>query len=134
MRRPHAILGILTGVILLASAAMHSFMGWPALRASLTSAGVAPDLIAGLGIGWNFGGTCMTLFGVLALWLFGAALRGRPVSLRPLVLIGIAYAAFGVGALVAGDMNPFFLIFIVPGIMLAAAAWGGERRVAAADA
>lgn len=134
MRRLHPILGLLTGVVLLASAAMHSLMGWPALRASLTSAGVAPDLIAGLGIGWNFGGVCMTLFGVLALWQFGAALRGRPASLRPLVLIGVAYAAFGVGALLVGDMNPFFLIFIVPGIMLATAAWGGEARGAATDA
>lgn len=94
------------------------------MRAQLTSAGASPDLIAGLSVGWNFGGVAILLFGVLALWLFGKALRGRPVSLEPLVLVGLVYAAFGVWALTVGGMNPFFLIFIVPGLLLAGAAWG----------
>ena len=40
------------------------------------------------------------------------------------VLVGLAYAAFGVWALAISGMNPFFLIFVVPGILLAIAAWG----------
>lgn len=124
MSRFRAYLGLACGVILVASAAAHSLLGWPAMRAALTSAKVAPDLITGLSVGWNFGGVAILLFGVLALWQFGAALRGHPVSLQPLVLVGVAYAAFGAWALAVGDMNPFFLIFVVPGILLAIAAWG----------
>ena len=127
MSRLRALLGVLCGVILVGSAAAHSLLGWPAMRAGLRSAGAAPDLVTGLSIGWHFAGLAILLFGVLALWQFGAALRGHAVSLRPLVLVGVAYAAFGVWALVVGQMNPFFLmVFVVPGVLLAIAAWEGR--------
>src|SRR5689334_13673597 len=125
MSRLRASLGILCGIVLVASAGAHSLLGWPAMRAQLATAGAPRDLVTGLSIGWHFAGLAILLFGVLALWLFAESLRGRPVSLRPLVLVGVAYAAFGVWALAVGDMNPFFLIFVVPGLLLAVAAWGG---------
>jgi hypothetical protein len=127
MSRLRALLGVLCGVILVGSAAAHSLLGWPAMRGQLERAGAAPDLVTGLSIGWNFAGLAILLFGILALWQFGAALRGRAVSLQPLALVGVAYAAFGVWALVVARMNPFFLmVFVVPGILLAIAAWEGR--------
>jgi len=127
MSRLRALLGVLCGVILVGSAAAHSLLGWPALRGQLERGGAAPDLVTGLSIGWHFAGMAILLFGILALWQFGAMLKGHAVSLRPLVLVGAAYAAFGVWALVVGQMNPFFLIvFVVPGILLAIAAWDGR--------
>ena len=125
MSRPRALLGIFSGAILVGSAAAHSLLGWPAMREQLVKAGAPRDLIVGLSIGWNFGGMAMLLFGMLALWLFGAALRGQLVWARPLMLIGVVYAAFGAWALTVGDRNPFFLIFIVPGLLMAIAAWEG---------
>ena len=131
MSRLRALLGVLCGVILVGSAAAHSLLGWPALRGQLERAGAPADLVTGLSIGWHFAGMAILLFGVLALWQFGAALKGRVVSLRPLVLVGVAYAAFGVWALVVGQMNPFFLmVFVVPGILLAIAAWGDRATPA----
>ena len=125
MSRSRAFLGIFSGAILVGSAAAHSLLGWPAMREQLVRAGAPRDLVVGLSIGWNFGGMAMLLFGMLALWLFGAALRGQLVWARPLALIGIIYAAFGIWALSVGDRNPFFLIFIVPGVLMAIAAWEG---------
>ena len=41
-----------------------------------------------------------------------------------------AYVAFGVWALAIGGLSPFFLLFIIPGLLLVAAAtWPSARAV-----
>ena len=59
-------------------------------------------------------------------------LRGRAVSLHALRAFAAAYALFGAYALATGDLNPFFLIFVVPGVLLFVAA--SEPAVAVRDA
>ena len=129
MSRLRPILGLVVGVVLVVSSAMHSLMGWPALHAALVAADTPPDLVAGLRIGWHFGGAMILTLGLVTLWSFAERLRGRAVSLRALQAFAAAYALFGVYALLTGDLNPFFLIFVVPGVLLFFAA--GEPRVAA---
>jgi hypothetical protein len=121
--RLRVVLGIVAGVILVGSSAAHSLLGWKQLGAALASAGAAPDLITGLGIGWHFAGVAMLTLGVIVIRLF-ADLRRRHVSLWPGLIIAVVYLAFGAWALAVSDMNPFFLIFIVPGLLLLLASWG----------
>jgi hypothetical protein len=123
VRRARAALGILAALVLLGSAAAHSLLGWPQLRASLAGLGAPADLVTGLAIGWHFGGAAMVAFGLIALWAFGGRLRGRAVPAAPVVVVGAVYLLYGLGAL-AATRNPFFMIFVVPALMLLAAAGG----------
>lgn len=122
MSRLRIIMGFVAGAILVASSGAHAFLGWPAVRIQLLKAHVPIDLLGGMLVVWQFGGVAMLTFGVIVLWLFTNLINGRVVSLRPALLIGIAYVAFGVWALAIGGLSPFFLLFLIPGLLLVGAA------------
>ena len=122
MTRARTVLGLIAGAILVLSSAAHSFLGWKGLKARLVSAQAPPDLILGLATGWHFAGAAMLAFGIIVIAIFVKRLRGEAVSTLPAVIVAILYIVSGVWAMVATG-NPFFFIFIVPGLMLAAAAW-----------
>jgi hypothetical protein len=111
-------LGVCAGAFLVLSSAAHSLLGWPEMAAELSKTNAPADLTRGLAIGWHFGGVAMLVFGVLVLRLFLRARKDESVSLGPSLLIGGAYAAFGLGALAISGLNPFYLVFIVPGTTL----------------
>ena len=90
MARWRIVLGLVAGVLFVASAAAHSLLGWKALAAELAKVPVPPDLVRGLAIGWHFGGAAMLAFGVIVILLFLEARRNSAVSLRPALVIGIA--------------------------------------------
>jgi hypothetical protein len=123
MDRLRSVLGLLGGGIIAASSALHALMGWPAMAGELTRIQASPDLVAGLRVGWYFGSVAMLAFGLVAIVTFAARMRGQPASLAPVVIVAVTYLAFGLWALVASGMNPFFLIFIVPALMLLIASW-----------
>jgi hypothetical protein len=50
--------------------------------------------------------------------LYVLRLRGKSVSLWPAVFIGVAYVAFGACALLMSHFDPFFFVFVVPGVLL----------------
>lgn len=126
------VLGVVAGLVLVGSSGAHSLLGWPQLGAQLARTNAPPELVRGLAIGWHCAGASMLAFGVLVLWTFTAR-RGRAVSRVPALVVALLYLLFGVGALAASGMQPFFLIFVVPGLMVLAAAWergagaGAER-------
>jgi hypothetical protein len=134
MSRVRNALGLLAGTILVASSAAHSLLGWPQLRERLAVTQAPPDLVTGLRIGWQFAGVAMLVFGGLVLALFADRLRGRPVSLRPALAIALVYVAFGLWAYLVSGRDPFFLVFIVPGLMLAVASWAPPSRTARTNA
>jgi hypothetical protein len=124
MRR---VLGFVAGVMLLASSAAHSLLGWKGLSRELAKTTAPPDLVRGLGIGWHFAGIAMLAFGCIVLLTFNDLMRGRTASLRPALIIAVAYLAFGSYAL-AITREPFFLFtFLLPGLLLLVAT-GGRRR------
>ena len=121
-----APIGLIAGVLLVLSSAAHSLLGWKQLGAALAAAGAPADLVTGLSIGWHFAGVAMLVFGCIVIATFLDVRRRRPVSLRPVALIAAAYLLFGVWALGVSDLNPFFLVFVIPGIMLALVSWRPE--------
>lgn len=123
MWRGRLVLGLIAGVLLLASSAAHSLLGWPQFRQALAETHAPADLIVGLSLGWHFAGVAMLVFGLLVVLLFAEALKRRPVSLRPALLIGVGYLAFGAWALTVSNLDPFYLVFVVPGVLLMLAAW-----------
>lgn len=115
-------LSILAAIVLAASSAMHSLMGWPALRAKLVAAQVPADLLPGLAMGWHFGGVMMLAAAALALLPWLAARRGRDASPAPWIIVGLAYLGFTVVAVRLVGADGFLLIFLVPALLLLAAA------------
>ena len=67
MKRARLILGVVAGVMLLASSAAHSTLGWQSLAEGLANTNVSSDLQTGLRIGWMFGGAAMVVLGVIAI-------------------------------------------------------------------
>ncbi|HKP74989.1 MAG TPA: hypothetical protein VJT67_05565 [Longimicrobiaceae bacterium] len=122
-RRLRSILGIVAGVLMVLSSALHSFGGWPAMRTSLAKVNAPADLVQGVGIGWNWGGVAILTFGCIVLVTFVRALRGENVDLLPARIIAVAYTLFGAAAVLMTD-NPFFVVFIVPGALLGMATYG----------
>jgi hypothetical protein len=124
MSRWRQVLGIVAGVLLVLSAGAHSLLGGKAMREELVAAGVPPDLLQGALIGWYFGGVAMFGFGVVVLHTFARRRDAAAVSRVPAAVVAVTYLAFGVAALLYSGFDPFFLVFVVPGLLLALAAFG----------
>lgn len=124
------VLGLVTGLLLLASAGAHAFLGWPPFRAELARLGAGADVVSGLAMGWFFSSVAMVVFGVVVLWTFAQRLRGRAVPLLPTLAIGAGYLAFGLGTAALAGWQAFLLLFLVPGALLVVAALprGVERN------
>ena len=122
MRRARAVLGIVAGVTLILSSAAHSLLGWKKMQMDLASVQAPSDLVLGVAVGWHFGGVAMLAFGCIVTSLFLKRLKGENVSSLPAFVVAVAYVGFGFWALRASHLNPFFFIFIAPGILLAIAA------------
>jgi hypothetical protein len=129
MNRIRIVLGYLVAAMLIFSSGAHSFLGWKQLAADLAKIQAPAELVTGLAIGWYFGGAAMLILGIIVLLLFRAFQQRRAVSLLPALVIAVVYLSFGLWALVASGYNPFFMVFIIPGILLFAASWGSTAVV-----
>ena len=128
MKRARLILGIIAGVVLLASSAAHTFLGWRELAERLARTGAPPDLVTALHIGWAFGGAAMVILGFVAITTFVDRLRGGKAPLSHVIVIAVVYMAFGAWAIAASGGDLFFLgVFVVPGALLGIAANGQDR-------
>jgi F0F1-type ATP synthase membrane subunit c/vacuolar-type H+-ATPase subunit K len=120
--RVRATIGLVAGLMILGSSVGHSIAGWRALRGSLEQARVPSDLMQGLHIGWQFAGAAMLTFGILLVWTYVDALRGRAVSFRVPYLASLMYLLFGMWSYSAAHDRFFLTVFVVPGVLLAVAA------------
>ena len=118
MQRLGSILGLSGGLVMIASSGAHSILGWKGLDAALRAALVPADLIEALSIGWRFGGVAMLAFGVIVIASFWRRMKGAPVSLFAATVVGATYLIFGGGALLVTKFDPFFTVFIAPGLLV----------------
>jgi len=126
MSRLRTVLVVAAGLVMIASSAAHSLLGWPPLSARLAAVNAPVDLVSGLAMGWHFAGLAMLTLGLLALWLASAAQRSISARL-PVGLIGVAYVAFALGAAAAFGFDFIEVVFLVPGALLMAAALVRDR-------
>jgi uncharacterized iron-regulated membrane protein len=116
-----SILGLVAGALLILSAGAHSILGWQAMSDRLAQTNAPADLVTGLRIGWMFGGVAMIVFGILCTTTFWKRFRGEAASPSVPAWIASAYLAFAAFAVAATGADPFFLLFLVPGVLLAIA-------------
>ena len=86
-----------------------------------TVAGVPADMVALLALIWYWVSGTMLVFGVLLIWSWWRIGRGD----RNLLFIPWTIAAFYLleGLYAAVRLRPFFLLFVVQAVLLAASAW-----------
>jgi hypothetical protein len=126
MSRLRTILVVAAGLVLIASSAAHSLLGWPRLLARLTAENAPLDLISALAMGWHFAGVAMLTLGLLAIWL--ASVAQQSVGVRvPVGLIGIAYLGFAAATAAAFGFDFIEVVFLTPGALLTAAAFIPDR-------
>jgi hypothetical protein len=113
-----AILGIGTALLILASACAHALLGWPAIEESFRGASVDSGLLAALAIGWYFGSASMAAFSLVVGLQAVNRLRKVPVSTGSLWPIAAMYVLFGSIAMVARNLNPHFILFVVTGLLV----------------
>lgn len=128
MNRTQASIGYAAALLIVLSGAAHSVFGWKQMLSSLRASAAPPDLIKTLGIGWVFGGVAMLALGSIAIASTVKRRHDPTASLLPVRIIGIAYVAFGVGAMTITGFDPFFLVFVLPGLLLVAASWPGRAK------
>jgi hypothetical protein len=128
MRRWQAVLATVTGFLIIAGAGAHGFLGWRAMRAALTSASVAPDLIGGIGAAWQFGTMAMIAFGLMLIAAGVKGFRSGDSGGVPLALIAVTYVGFGVATLAIDGYKPQWVVFLVLGAMTALCANPLSRR------
>ena len=75
----------------------------------------------GLVAGWIFGEAVMVVLGVICLNTFSKRFRGQAVSTFAPAIISIAYLAFAAWAAMTTGGDPFSMIFVIPGVLLAIA-------------
>lgn len=103
------------------SAGAHSILGWKAMSERLAATDAPADLVLGLRVGWIWGGPPMIVFGIIAITACVARFHGRPASMLLPSLIALLYLGFAAWAAVVTGGDPFFVLFLVPGLLLAVA-------------
>lgn len=121
------------GALMLLSSIAHTALGWPAMAEALRAAGAPADLAGALSVGWYFGGATMVASGLIVL-TSALRLRRRDLSgILPVRIVGATWLLFGVAALVARDLNPHFLLFVVLGGLAVAPTLGLTYEAKPAD-
>ncbi|MDX2183203.1 MAG: hypothetical protein SFW08_04385 [Gemmatimonadaceae bacterium] len=124
--RARSIVGGVASLFVLVSALAHGAGGWPVQRAALAEAGADAELIRAMAAGWLFGSAAMAVFGILGLRAAWVTWRGKAESPWPMRILGGGYALFGIATIIAQRGNWFFLVFVVPGLAMAASAASGS--------
>lgn len=113
-------IGLIACALLVLSAGAHTILGWQAMSEQLARTNAPADLVLGLEIDWKFAGPTMLVFAVICGSVFLKRFRGERVSTFAPGVIALMYTLFGLWAIFLSH-DPFFTVFIVPGILLAIA-------------
>ncbi|MEA2604503.1 MAG: hypothetical protein QOF89_5495 [Acidobacteriota bacterium] len=114
-----AIVLVLAGLLLSASAGLHGFVAWPHLHGDLIRDHASPGLIGALSLGWHFGSLAMLAFSLISLSAGVAVWQGRSVSAGPLWIVAAACIAFGLGAFFLYGHSVHLLGFALMGALVA---------------
>jgi hypothetical protein len=119
--RVRSTAGLLAGILILLCSVLHT-LAWRSLESRLDAAQIPDGLKFDVAVIWHFGGAAILVFGSLMVILFAKRLRGRNVTMAPVVVVAAFYVAFGSFGVVVKGASPFLFAFLVPGFVLFVAA------------
>jgi len=106
----------------------HGFLGVKPVRAALAAVALPPDILRVLWIVWYCTSLSMVAFGALLFWAWPALKAGsRSRSAVPLI-IGTLYAIEGIACFVYTGGHPFWLLFLVQGVLILGSTWVLTQR------
>ncbi len=128
-RKVYSVLYWIAAVIIGLGAFGHGLGGAKQLHAALATVALNAGTRDVIWIVWYFVSGCMLFLGGLSIWAWYAMRQGRNVAVVP-TSIGVLYFVFGVSALAYGR-TPFWILFIVLGVMLLLATRGLRGQTSA---
>ncbi len=117
-----AILLLVGGAAILASAFAHGLINVPHLRQDMVEIGMRPSLLRAISLVLYFSVVAMFAFAALVLTAAIALLRGKAPQLVPLWPIAGSYLIFGVVAFVRVSPSAHFLGYAFMGLLVATGA------------
>lgn len=130
MERVRSSAGLVAGLFIVWCSVLHT-LGWRTLALKLEHANVSDTLKFDVALIWHFGGAAILVFGLLMVTLFAMRIRGRNVSMAPVLVVAAFYVAFGSYAISVKGASPFLFAFLMPGmVLLLAAPRASSRRSA----
>jgi hypothetical protein len=119
---PRALVLLIAGAAILASAILHGTINVPHLREDMLEIGVRPGLLGAISLVLYFSVAAMFAFAALVLAGAVAVLNGKAPHVPSLWLIGATYLTFGLGAFVVVDPNAHFLGYALMGVLVSGGA------------
>jgi hypothetical protein len=96
----------------------HGFLGVRPVRAAVAASPLAPDIVHVLWIVWYFVSGSMLAFGAILLWAWPALRRGTSNRSGPVMIVGALYTITGIAAYAYSGHDPFWLMFLVQGVIV----------------
>jgi hypothetical protein len=108
----------LTAITITLGAIGHGFLGVKPVRDALATVTLPADIMRVLWIVWYWVSGTMVVFGVLLFWAWPALKAGSSSRSAPPIIIGVLYVIAGAVCYTYTGRDPFWLLFLVQGILL----------------
>jgi hypothetical protein len=112
-----SVLYWLAAVVITLGAFGHGFVGVLPIREAIETSTLPPDVTQPIWIVWYFTSGSMIAFGLLLFWAWPALKNGASSRSVPAVIVGVLYLISGVASYVYSERDPFWLMFIVLGLL-----------------
>src|SRR5215467_14129062 len=117
MRTIASVLYWLTAIVITLGAFGHGFVGVIPIREAIEASSLTPDVTRPIWIVWYGTSLSMIAYGLLLFWAWPALRSASSSRSMPALIVGGFYALVGVGAYVYSERDPFWLMFIVLGLL-----------------
>jgi len=112
-----SILYWLAAVVITLGSLGHGFVGVIPIRDAIVASPLGPDVTRPLWIVWYGTSLSMITYGLLLFWAWPALRAGSSSRSVPAYIVGGFYLLVGIGAYVYSQLDPFWLMFIVLGVL-----------------
>lgn len=95
----------------------HGFLGVRPVRAAIAASTLAPEIVRVIWIVWYFVSGCMLAFGAILFWAWPRLEAGSSSRSTAALIVGVFYTITGVASYLYSGGEPFWLLFLVQGVI-----------------
>jgi len=123
MRAVCSILYWLAAIVITLGSLGHGFLGVIPVRDAIQASTLPPDVTRTLWIVWYGTSLSMITYGLILFWAWPALRAGSSSRSAPAFIVGAFYLILGVGAYSYSGRDPFWIMFIVLGVLAISTTW-----------